>query len=96
MVDSPQAAGDFVGAKELYDKALELNASYPELLSNIGWLEEEIGGKSEESLKTAEGLYSRALEGLGPSSPARRQVETNLMNARARLKQLNDSHAEHR
>lgn len=87
-VASHQAAGDLVRAKLLYQRALTLNPLCPELLSNLGFLEEESGGGSKHSLESAEELYIRALHALGVFSPSRPQVETNLANIRVRLEGL--------
>ncbi len=73
------------GAKALYHRALALQPNYPELLNNLGWLEEQSGGGSRSSLETAAELYARALELLDADSPAFGQVEINLRNVRKRV-----------
>lgn len=74
------------GASALYHRALKLNPDSPELVSNLGWLEEQSGGGSHDSLERAAVLYERALRSLGDvASPARRQVEINLANVQRRL-----------
>lgn len=80
-----QAAGDVSGAKALYHRALSLQPDSPELLNNVGWLEEQSGGGSRSSLETSAELYVRALGLMGEGSPARAQVELNLTNVRRRL-----------
>eukprot|EP00904_Undaria_pinnatifida_P007486 jgi/Undpi1/3868/HiC_scaffold_16.g07236.m1 len=80
-----QAAGDIPGARALYHRALALHPTSPELLSNLGWLEEQSGEGSQASLEVAAELYERALGVLGAESPARGQVEVNHANARRRL-----------
>lgn len=85
-----QATGDWAGAGALYHRALELHPSSPELLSNFGWLQESTGGGSRDSLESAAALYAQALaafKGVEPSN-ARRQVEINLANVRAKLERL--------
>ena len=62
-----------------------MHPTSPELLSNLGWLEEQSGGGSLASLEAAAELYVRALRVLSVESPARRQVEVNLANVRSRL-----------
>lgn len=57
----------------------------PELLNNVGYLEEQTGGGSRASMEKAAALYARALELLGTGSPARAQVEINLNNAQKGL-----------
>lgn len=79
-----QAAGDIPGARALYHRALALHPASPELLSNLGWLEEQSGGGSLASLEAAAELYGRALRVLNVESPARGQVEINLANVRSR------------
>ncbi|CAN0550679.1 unnamed protein product, partial [Laminaria digitata] len=65
-----QAAGDIPGARALYQRALALHPTSPELLNNLGWLEES-GDGSLASLETAAELYGRALRVLTVESPAR-------------------------
>lgn len=62
-----------------------MHPTSPELLSNLGWLEEQSGEGSQASLEVAAELYERALGVLGAESPARGQVEVNHANARRRL-----------
>lgn len=57
----------------------------PELLNNLGWLEEQTGGGSKLSLETAAGLYERAVRLLDERSPALGCVETNLSSVQNRL-----------
>eukprot|EP00752_Nemacystus_decipiens_P009157 g8179.t1 len=80
-----QAAGDIPGAKALYHRALSLEPNSPELLNNVGYLEEQTGGGSRTSIEKAAALYSRALELLDAGSHARAQVEINLKNAQKGL-----------
>lgn len=75
-----QAAGDTSGAFDLYRRALLLHPTSPELLSNLGWLEEQRGGGSRESLETAAQYYERAMKALEADSAARGQIEINLAN----------------
>lgn len=81
-----QTAGDISGAKTLYQRALSLHPNSPELLNNLGWLEEQSGGGSKASLETSVGLYMRALGLMGEGSPAHEQVKLNLTNVWKRLK----------
>lgn len=80
-----QAAGDIPGAKALYHRALSLQPNSPELLNNVGYLEEQAGGGSRTSMEKAAALFAQALELFGAESPARAQVETNLKNVQKRL-----------
>lgn len=80
-----QTAGDIPGAKALYLRALSLQPNSPELLNNVGWLEEQTGGGSRTSMEKAAALYARALELLDAGSPVREQVEINLKNVQKRL-----------
>lgn len=57
----------------------------PELLNNLGYLEEQTGGGSRISMEKAAALYARALALLDVGSPARAQVEINLKNLQKAL-----------
>lgn len=80
-----QMTGDIAGAKALYHRALSLRPDSPELLTNVGFLEEQSGGGSRTSREKAAALYARALELLDAGSPVRGQVEINLKNVRKGL-----------
>lgn len=80
-----QNTGDIPGAKALYHRALSLQPNSPELLNNVGWLEEQSGGGSRLSLETAAELYGSALVLLPEESLALKQIEINLKNVRRRL-----------
>eukprot|EP00903_Cladosiphon_okamuranus_P011712 g11015.t1 len=80
-----QAAGDIPGAKALYQRALSLQPNSPELLNNVGYLEEQTGGGSRASMEKAAAMYARALVLLDAGSPAHAQVEINLKNSQKAL-----------
>lgn len=80
-----QTQGDVQGARALYQQALHLHPTSPELLCNLGWLEESSGGGSRASLETAAEFYDRAFIMVAEESPARGQIAINVANVRRRL-----------